>query len=158
MNFCSNCGAEISEGTAFCPNCGAGQVRQYDAQEHSAEPEVVVAQPVYQQPVYQEPVQQSTVETTATLTGAAKILSIISMVCGLVSLVSCYAGFAPGIAALILSNMAFKKAPGVPNSKAKTGKITGIIGIIVSALCLIGYIVYWVVWGITMNIGSSYYY
>jgi len=158
MSFCANCGAELAEGTAICPYCGAGQVRQYGTQEPAVEPEVVVPQPVYQQPVYQEPAAQSTVEATATLTGAAKILSIISMVCGLVSLVSCYGGFAPGIAALILSNMAFKKAPGVPNSKAKVGKITGIIGIIVSALCFVGYIVYWVIWGITMDIGSSYYY
>ena len=148
MSFCANCGAELAEGTAICPYCGAGQARQFNPNE----PQVLNSEPVYQQPVY-----QPSVEATATLTGAAKILSIISMVCGLVSLVSCYGGFVPGIAAIVLASIAGNKAPGVPNTMTKVGKITGIIGIIVSALCLIGYIVL-VAIGTVSEMGSSYSY
>lgn len=142
MSFCSNCGAELTEGTAFCPNCGAGQVRTFGADEPvavAAEPEVLPAEPVYQEPVYQAPVYQPQAEP-AVLPTSAKILGLISMICGLVSLVSCYVGFAYSIPALILANIASKKAPGIPNGKAKVGKITAIIGIVVSVICFIIYV------------------
>ena len=142
MSFCSNCGAELTEGTAFCPNCGAGQVRTFGTDEPvtvAAEPEVLPAEPVYQEPVYQTPVYQSQAEP-AVLPTSAKILGLISMICGLVSLVSCYVGFAYSIPALILANIASKKAPGIPNGKAKVGKITAIIGIVVSVICFIVYV------------------
>jgi hypothetical protein len=144
MSFCSNCGAELTEGTAFCPNCGAGQVRTFGADEPvavAAEPEVLPAEPVYQAPVYQEPVYQAPVyqpqAEPAVLPTSAKILGLISMICGLLSLVSCYVGFAYSIPALILSSIASKKAPGIPNGKAKVGKITAIIGIVISVICFI---------------------
>ena len=147
MSFCSNCGAELTEGTAFCPNCGAGQVRTFGADEPvavAAEPEVLPAEPVYQEPVYQEPVDQAPVyqpqAEPAVLPTSAKILGLISMICGLVSLVSCYVGFAYSIPALILANIASKKAPGIPNGKAKVGRITAIIGIVVSVICFIVYV------------------
>ena len=137
MSFCSNCGAELTEGTAFCPNCGAGQVRTFGADEPvavAAEPEVLPAEPVYQAPVYQSQAEPAALPTSA------KILGLISMICGLVSLVSCYVGFAYSIPALILANIASKKAPGIPNGKAKVGKITAIIGIVVSVICFIIYV------------------
>ena len=139
MSFCSNCGAELTEGTAFCPNCGAGQVRTIGADEPvavAAEPEVLPAEPVYQEPVYQAPVYQPQAEP-AVLPTSAKILGLISMICGLLSLVSCYVGFAYSIPALILASIASKKAPGIPNGKAKVGKITAIIGIVISVICFI---------------------
>lgn len=157
MLYCTHCGAELVEGTAFCPICGAGQVQAVRPPEPAADTEPAYRnqaqpqpyqQPVYQQPAYQQPVYPQTVSQqnyqmpATTLTGAAKILSIISMVCGLLSLVSSFGGFTPGIAALVLSSIAKKKAPGVPNAMAKTGKITGIIGIILSTILLIAYIVY----------------
>lgn len=147
MSFCSNCGTELTEGSAFCPNCGAGQVRQFSVQEQPAPaPEVVPAEPVYQepvpvyQPVYQQPVYQPQVEVPAALPTSAKILGLISMICGLASLVSCYVGFSFAIPALILSGIASRKAPGVPNGKAKVGKITGIFGIILSVISFIAYV------------------
>jgi hypothetical protein len=142
MSFCSNCGAELTEGTAFCPNCGAGQVRTFGADEPvavAAEPEVLPAEPVYQEPVYQAPVYQPQAEP-AVLPTSAKILGLISMICGLLSLVSCYVGFVYSIPALILSSIASKQAPGIPNGKARVGKITAIIGIVVSVICFIVYV------------------
>jgi hypothetical protein len=146
MSFCYNCGSELTEGTAFCPNCGTAQVQQ----THAPEPQVIVAAPVVQQ----------NPNVSNTLTGPAKILSLISMICGLVSLGSTLYGFIPGIAALILSGLAYKKAPGVPNTKAKVGRITGIFGIIISVLCWIAYILYFVLLGVglAMSLDSGYYY
>ena len=132
MKYCSNCGRELADTSAFCSECGAPQ------QVSQAESQKSYQEPVYQAPVYQAPVYQP---EPATLPTSAKILGLISMICGLLSLVSCYAGFAYSIPALILANIAFKKAPGVPNTKAKVGKITGIIGIVVSVICFIAYIV-----------------
>ena len=131
MNFCSNCGAEIAEGTDFCPNCGTDQAQNVAVQES--------------QMIDTEAAAQAFEEAPTTLTGAAKVMSIISMICGIVSLATCYGGLVPGIAAIILASLASKKAPGIPNSMAKTGKITGIIGTILSSLWLIGYIIYFVV-------------
>lgn len=169
MSFCSNCGTELTEGTAFCPNCGAGQVRTFGVQEQPVSaptPEVVPVEPVYQepapvyQPVYQQPMYQPQVEAPAALPTSAKILGLISMICGLVSLGSCFAGFALGIAAIILSNIASNKAPGVPNKKARVGKVSGIFGIILSVLCWVAYILYFVIvcMGLAMSTGSYYNY
>jgi hypothetical protein len=157
MSYCSNCGAELAEGSAFCPSCGAGQVRSVNVPEQPVStpiPEVIPAEPIYRQPVYQQPVYQQIVQTPV-LSGAAKILGIISMVCGLVSLASCLYGWAPGIAAIILSSIASNKAPGVPNSKARIGKITGIIGTILGAVCFIAYLIYCFILG--FSVGSEYY-
>ena len=167
MSFCSNCGTELTEGTAFCPNCGAGQVRTFGVQEQPVSaptPEVVPAGPVYQepapvyQPVYQQPMYQPQIEATPTLTGAAKILSLISMICGLVSLASGLGGFALGIAAIILSNISSNKAPGVPNKKARVGKITGIFGIIISVLVWVVYICYFFLLGVELGMETGAYY
>lgn len=42
--FCTKCGAQVPEGTQFCPNCGA--------------PLAAAQQPAYEQPAYQQPVYQ----------------------------------------------------------------------------------------------------
>ena len=44
MKYCANCGKELADNVAFCPECGAAQ------QEAS--------QQTYQEPAYQQPVQQ----------------------------------------------------------------------------------------------------
>lgn len=130
MNVCSNCGAELTEGTVFCPNCGVDQTQNVQV------PEIQAAD---------NELAQTFEEAPTTLTGAAKVMSIISMICGIVSLATCYGGLVPGIAAIILASLASKKAPGIPNSMAKTGKITGIIGTVLASLWLVGYIIYIVV-------------
>jgi hypothetical protein len=103
-------------------------------------------------------VYQPQVEVSATLPTSAKILGLISMICGLVSLGSGFGGFALGIAAIILSNIASNKAPGVPNTKARVGKVSGIFGIIISVLCWVVYILYFVILGMGLAMNTSSYY
>ena len=51
MKFCVNCGKELSEDTAFCPECGAAQ---------QAAPQQAPQQ--YQQPQYQQAAPQAPVD------------------------------------------------------------------------------------------------
>lgn len=146
MSFCSNCGTELTEGTAFCPNCGAGQLPQFDTPEQpipASAPEVINAEPVCQEPevvqpapVYEQPVYRQTVEPASdALTGPAKIFSIISMACGIASIPLCCCGPVFGIAAIVFSILSRKKTPaGVKNTMATVGLITGIIGTVLGAI------------------------
>lgn len=56
--FCPNCGNNVPEDSAFCPECGTPM----KAAPQPVQPEIPVSQtpmqPVYQAPVYQEPVYQ----------------------------------------------------------------------------------------------------
>lgn len=149
MSYCTNCGSELSEGTAFCSNCGAAQTQSaYVPQQEIVEQPAPA--PVYPEPVYTYSEPAATAAEPGALPISAKIMSIISMVCGILSCTSCYVGFLYSIPALILASIANKKAPGVPNKMTKVGKTTGIIGIGVSVLCLIAYVVM-----MAFTIGSS---
>ena len=73
-----------------------------------------------------------------------RVLSIVSTVCGVMGIVFCwcYGSFiVASIAALVTSNIAKNKACGTEYGKyttmIKTGKITGIIGIITNVLAFI---------------------
>ena len=57
--FCINCGKEVSEGTAFCPYCGAKIENAQPTEEPKAEEVITPAateQPVAEQPVAEQPV------------------------------------------------------------------------------------------------------
>lgn len=69
-----------------------------------------------------------------------KGLSIASMACGIASI--CTFNFIPGIVALCLSKNFRRANNGEHNGFSKTGKICGIIGIIVSAIVIFAYIVF----------------
>lgn len=143
MIYCATCGAEIPEGTAFCPNCGAGQVRQFGAEEPVITPEYEAAEtePVYRQPNYQQPVyHQQSRQSTNTLEGGAKVCAIISMICGILSiLLSCFlVGILFGIAAIVLGIVSKKQASAsVRNPMATAGLATGIIGTALEIIVII---------------------
>lgn len=69
-----------------------------------------------------------------------KGLSIASMACGIASI--CTFNFIPGIVALCLSKNFRRTNNGEHNGFSKTGKICGIIGIIVSAIVIFAYVVF----------------
>ena len=133
--FCENCGSQIADGSAICPNCGAA-VRAAGgaaAAQHvqPAQP-VQPVQPVYQQPVYQQPAYQQPIYQQPAA-GGSKALAITSLILGICGLVFCWIpvfGILIAIAGLILGILSFKN----PNGKgmAITGFILSIVG------CLIG--------------------
>ena len=66
--YCESCGSFISDGQAFCSNCGAPAPSSEPAPGPAAAQPVyaqpvqpVFQQPVYEQPVYQQPVYQQPV-------------------------------------------------------------------------------------------------
>ena len=86
------------------------------------------------------------------LAGPAKVFSIISFVCGIVSMVSCcWGGFLTGIAAIVFSILAKKKFTG-KNTFATLGLVFGIIGLVLATIFAI-------IFGCSaaMNSGRRYY-
>ena len=86
------------------------------------------------------------------LAGPAKVFSIISFVCGIVSMISCcWGGFLTGIAAIVFSILAKKKFTG-KNTFATLGLIFGIIGLVLATIFAI-------IFGCSaaMNSGRRYY-
>ncbi len=58
-NFCSKCGAQLNDGTAFCANCGTPVVQQTQGGvEQYAAPQPVAEQPAQQYVAPQQPVQE----------------------------------------------------------------------------------------------------
>ena len=94
----------------------------------------------------QQPYQQNAynaVPADGVLAGPAKVFSIISLVCGIVSMVSCcYGGFLTGIAAIVFSVLAKKRYTG-KNTMATLGLVFGIVGLVIATIsaiviCIVG--------------------
>ena len=100
----------------------------------------------------QQPYQQNAYNAAPTdqvLAGPAKVFSIVSLVCGIVSMVSCcYGGFLTGIAAIVFSVLAKKRYTG-KNTMATLGLVFGIIGLVLATISAIIYCAY-----IVSNSGS----
>ena len=136
--FCENCGSQIADGSAICPNCGAAvrvspvngaAIPAQPVQPIQAQPVQPVyqqpVQPVYQQPAYQQPIYQQPVG------GGSKALAIAALILGICGLVFCWIpifGMLIAIAGLILGILSLKN----PNGKGMgiTGFVLSIIGIV----------------------------
>ena len=137
--FCENCGAQIADGSAICPNCGAA-VRVSPAtgeavpvapiQAQPVEPVQPIyqqpVQPVYQQPAYQQPIYQQPAA------GGSKALAITALILGICGLVFCWIpvfGLLIAVAGLIVGIFALKN----PNGKGMgiTGFVLSIVGIVI---------------------------
>ena len=137
--FCENCGAQIADGSAICPNCGAA-VRVSPAtgeavpvapiQAQPVEPVQPIyqqpVQPVYQQPAYQQPIYQQPAA------GGSKALAITALILGICGLVFCWIpvfGLLIAVAGLIVGIFALKN----PNGKGMgiTGFVLSIFGIVI---------------------------
>ena len=53
--FCTNCGAQLPDGSRFCAQCGAPQEAVAAPVQQPYPQQPVYQQPAYQQPVYQQP-------------------------------------------------------------------------------------------------------
>ena len=102
-----------------------------------------------QQPYQPQPMNSYMPDNGEVISGPAKAFSIVSLVCGIVSMVSCYIGFIPGIAAIIFSVLAKKRFSG-KNTKATLGLIFGIVGLVIATISVI------VVCVIAANSGRGY--
>ncbi len=80
MKFCKNCGTQLEDAVAFCPQCGATcEQPQQQAYQQPQQPQ----QQAYQQQAYQQPYQQPYAPAPRPISGlatAAKILMIVSTV------------------------------------------------------------------------------
>ena len=143
MPYCNQCGVQNPEGAAFCRSCGASMNTQAQESTHTPPQENTSTPPVYNQSPYApQPVYTYNSPNTLTqMPTAAKVLSIVSMACGIASCATFFVGFMFSIAALITSSISRNKTPeGIPNTKAKVGLITGIIGIVLSVIWIIIYV------------------
>ena len=132
--FCENCGSQIADGSAICPNCGAAVRATAGAEAATPVQPVQPAQPVqpvYQQPIYQQqPAYQQPIYQQPA--GGSKALAITALILGICGLVFCWLpifGMLISVAGLICGIISFKN----PNGKGMgiTGFILSIIGIII---------------------------
>ena len=95
---------------------------------------------------------------------ATLVLSIVSLVCGILSLELCIfygLGIFFAIPGLITRNIALKKNNGVGGNMARAGFITSLIGLIISGIIFLVFIlalIAGVAEGITAGYSSDYYY
>ena len=106
----------------------------------------------YQQPTYQQGNVYNAVPADRP-TGAAKVFSIISLVCGILSMVCCCYGFIPAIPGIVFAAIAKAKFKG-KNTMATLGLVFSIVGCVISVVSLIVIIVT----GVFENSSSYHYY
>jgi len=131
--FCKNCGKELSAGAEFCENCGmaAGQGMNYCANCGAA------LLPGAFACTQCGTATGNTAGTTYVQEPQAKgsnVLAIVSLVCGLVSLLcGCGLTFLPGVAAIVCGGISLgKKQDG--KGMAVAGLILGIISVILGII------------------------
>mgnify|MGYP004689339431 CR=1 FL=1 len=117
--FCPKCGYEIKEEDRFCPNCGAHIIDGKVADSPNAH------KSYYAKAAYDEKEKEN---------------GLISLICGIASLVVPYLNLVLAIIALVFA----RRCNVDENNFAKAGKITGIIGLVLSILVIFLTIV-WVV-------------
>ena len=139
--ICSKCGAEIPDGSKFCPVCGVSfdvaAAPQY--QQPQPQPQFQQAAPGYQQPVYQQP-QPAVAPDGKPM--RSKGIAIAALVVGILAGVFCW--FVPilgpvlGIVAIILGALGIRsEAKGM----AIAGLVIGIVALIVGIIVTIVWIV-----------------
>ena len=155
--FCPLCGAEIDENAKFCTACGSAIVNEAaetvtetvtetaeEAVESVVEP-VTEAAPVYSAPVTSDPVinaySYSNNTTASVEPQGSKVLAIIAMICGILSLLCCcwfgVIGIIFSIVAIVLGAISLgKKNPG--KGMAITAVITGGLALILSIIIAAG--------------------
>ena len=122
--FCKNCGTQVEDGKAFCPNCGASLASapapeatySNESYQQPAYEQPAYQQPAYQQPAYQQPAYQSAPSYGAQGGEAPDASSLMTK--GIVGAALCEIGI-PGI---VLGNIAMK---GVQQRRSEGYEYTG---------------------------------
>ena len=156
--FCGNCGTNVPEGYAFCPNCGAKMITKA-AEAPKAEPQPVYAQPyeAYSQPAAQAyPAPQPEVTPAEAAPGANGVLTS-----GIVAL--CFScSFFLSFVGIILSAVAMGKAKryvaqyGPVSKKVRIGKILSTVGLFVGIAMTILFVLYLALIVLAVARGGSY--
>lgn len=143
MAFCTNCGAQIPDGSAICPNCGTQLAP------------AAASQPTYQAPVYQAPAYQP---APALDNGPVFTFGLLAVIfCG------------SGLLGLIFAIIAKKKiknyvaAGGQLTGRAKAGSIMATIGLIVSIVMTVIWLIYIIIFAafigsVSSSTSYNYYY
>lgn len=172
--FCTSCGSELEDNAKFCPNCGVSlavptgfdspvdnnaytvqaetpvYTPQQEAPVYNPQPET----PVYQQPSgfenYSDPYAQSQTmyntpqQPLQPQKGPSKAMAIISMICGILSLLCC----CYGVVAVVLGGAAIALAI-ISLVTKKGGKGMAITGIICGGIGFLGGLIFLIsFWGI----------
>ena len=138
MAFCTKCGAQIADGTQFCPVCGAPQ-----GQPEAPAPQY--QQPQYEQPQYQQP-QAAADPQQSSLAGSCLTLGIVAIILSELGL--------PGLILSIIAKnkvKAYESAYGPATGKAKVGKILSNIALPIS-IVMMGV---WVIYIIVIAVGGA---
>ena len=141
---CYKCGASVPEGTAFCKQCGAPQIRVVTAAaEAPAAPPAPESSetPAPSQPLRLPVIPSSRVEWAQALPAAA-----LGGVCALMALLIPYAVFGPafllgGAVAVMFYSRRRDRSP-TPGAGAKIGAVSGGLGFLFSAIPLAATLVY----------------
>lgn len=119
MKFCTKCGQQLADETAFCPACGCRATEPTAAPAPSPVPQ----QPIMQQPAMQQPAAYAPVaapqRAPISKGKLSKIFGILSVL--LLPLL--------GIPAIIFANGSKNENGGVLDKDAKHGLYCGIIGL-----------------------------
>ena len=165
MEFCKNCGIELSEGVQFCTNCGAPVISQPQQEEQQPQQEVQQFQQEVQQiqpQPYQQPAQPQYTQAAPAQSANAPTPKTI-LILGIIGLAISWMPFG-SIAGIIVSAIgmgksnAYVKAGGVRCGMSVTGRILSRVGLILSIVMT----VFWAIWFAVIIIGlataSSYNY
>ena len=162
MSVCPNCGA-YTNGAKFCESCGAPlpveqfaqpvqQAQRIPVQPQPAqpvEPQPVYQQPAYQQPVYQQPVPVQPVYQQPVYNQAYQMPGSYNPVQKKSTNGACIAGFILGLVGLFTFGLTslvgfIVSTIGViiAFAKKQKGKVLGIIGLVLSLLLCVGWILF----------------
>lgn len=146
---CPSCGKPVDDNAAFCTECGAALQAAAVAEEPVQEvvPEVP-QEPVQEvaQEIPQEPVQ-NIVQEPAQEAGYPSGKGILTM--GILALVFCEIGIGVIFGAIGLSRAkAYVKNYGKLVGSAKPGKVLSLIGLIVSIIMIVFWILYFLFLGV----------
>lgn len=144
MKFCGNCGAQLEDSTQYCPYCGSrfeGETRQSGTQPQSA--------PQYTaQTQYTNPVASPSAAGRKT-----NGFAVAGFVLGLVSIVLTWCCCFPitPILGIVFSAMALSQIP----KTGEDGKGIAVAGLVISILCIVLPLVFFVV-GLSADLFDAY--